>query len=91
MEEPVISAVFPLEGKRIRIVFRTGSELILNMKNRLDTVRFYPLRDDKVFNSVKTDGCRLCFDVLYSGALDFSLHEALRMAASNPWDMHPGW
>ena len=86
----VISAVLPLEGKRLRLIFSTGSELILNMENRLNTVRFFPLRDDKVFNSVKTDGFSLQFEVRHNCALDFSLYEALRMAACSPGEYRPG-
>ena len=81
---PLIVEVVPLEGKRLRLIFNTGSELVLNMKNRLGTIRFYPLNDDDVFNSVSTDGFYLHFDVESNYALDFTLREALRMAISTP-------
>lgn len=89
-ESPVILSVTPLKEKRLRIVFGTGSELILNMKNRLNTVRFFPLRDDTVFDSVKTDGFCLYFDAKFNCTLNFTLREALRMAATNPGETIPG-
>ena len=81
---PLILSVVPLAEKRLRLTFCTGSELLLNMKNRLHTTRFYPLNDDAVFNSVTTDGFYLHFDVTSNYALDFTLREALRMSVSAP-------
>ena len=81
---PLIQSVVPLEGKRLRLVLRTGSELLLNMQNRLHTTRFYPLNDDAVFNSVTTDGFYLHFDVKSNYALDFTLREAMRMSVIAP-------
>lgn len=85
--EPLIKSVIPQEGKRIRIILGTGSELILNMENRLNTVRFCPLQDESVFYSVKTDGFYIRFDVESNYALDFTLHEAIKMCISSP--SHP--
>lgn len=81
---PLIRSVVPLAGKRLLLTLNTGSELVLNMKNRLHTTRFYPLNDDAVFNSVTTDGFLLHFEVKSNYALDFTLREALRMSVSAP-------
>ena len=81
---PLITDVIPMEGKKLRIILSTGGELLLNMQNRLNTTRFYPLNDDAVFNSVTTDGFYLHFDVQPNYALDFTLREALRMSVSTP-------
>lgn len=86
---PRITAVEALNGKRLRLVLSTGSELLLNMQNRLNTTRFYPLNDDEVFNSVTTDGFYLHFDVKPNYALDFTLREALRMSVSGPGSSFP--
>ena len=45
-DEAVITGVTALPGHRLRIELRTGSVLELNMANRLDATRFYPLRDE---------------------------------------------
>lgn len=81
---PLILSVVPLEGKRLHLTLSTGSELLLNMKNRLQTTRFYPLNNDAVFNSVTTDGFYLHFETAANYALDFTLREALRMSVSTP-------
>ena len=81
---PRIQKVVPLEGKRLWLTLNTGSELLLNMSNRLNTTRFYPLNDDRVFCSVSTDGFSLHFCVEDNYALDFTLREAIRMSVSSP-------
>ena len=68
--DPLITEVVPLPQKRLRITLRTGSELVLNMHNQLNTNRFYPLKDDAVFSSVTTDGLYRHFDVKRNYAPD---------------------
>ena len=84
----MIRQVIPLEGWRLRLLLCTGSELLLNMANRLETVRFCPLKDEAVFNSVTTDGFYIHFDVEPNYALDFTLREALKMSVSAPGAPH---
>ena len=55
-EENVITGVSALPGHRLRIELRTGSVLELHMANRLDSARYYPLRDEELMRSVTTDG-----------------------------------
>ena len=51
-EEKVITSVTALPGHRLRIMLRTGSVLELNMANRLNSTRYYPLRDEALMASV---------------------------------------
>ena len=81
---PRITEVVPLKGKYLKLNLSTGSVLLLNMKNRLNTTRFYPLNDDTVFNSVTTDGFYLHFHTKPNYALDFTLREALWMSVWMP-------
>ena len=83
-ESPLITSVVPLKGKRLKLCLNTGSELVLDMNNRLETVRFWPLKDDRVFNSVTTDGFYLHFNIDPNYALDFTLGEAMKMSVSSP-------
>ena len=53
-EENVITGVSALPGHRLRIELRTGSVLELHMANRLDSARYYPLRDEELMRSVAT-------------------------------------
>lgn len=83
--EPLtITKVVPLEGRRLKLSLSTGSELILDMSNRLNTVRFCPLKDGKIFESVTTDGYYLHFNLTPNYALDFTLKEAIQMTVSTP-------
>ena len=82
---PRIQKVVPLEGKRLWLTLNTGSELLLNMSNRLNTTRFYPLNDDRVFCSVSTDGFSLhfCVEDNYAGsAPDLRAEEHRRCAGT---------
>ena len=80
----MIRSVTPLCGKRLRLELSTGSVLELNMASRLETVRFCPLRDEEIFNSVSTDGFYLHFNVQPNYELDFTLREAVLMAVNDP-------
>ena len=84
----LIRSVTPLQGKRLRLELCTGSVLELNMATRLETVRFCPLRDEAVFNSVSTDGFYLHFDIQPNYELDFTLREAVLMAVNVPPDTY---
>lgn len=75
-DEAVITGVTALPGHRLRIELRTGSVLELNMANRLDSTRFYPLRDEALMRTVTTDGGYL----LFGSAPDFELKLSVRMA-----------
>ena len=78
MQPPTILRVMPLEGFRLR--------LELDMSNRLDTIRFCPLREPEVFQSVTTDGRRLYF----GRALEITAEEAMSLAMVPPPRYVPG-
>ncbi len=63
-----------------------GSVLELDMSNRLDTIRFCPLREPEVFQSVTTDGRRLYF----GRALEITAEEAMSLAMVPPPRYVPG-
>jgi hypothetical protein len=61
----VILRVQPLERYRIWLELKSDSILELNMENRLNTIRYRPLKHLGIFQSVTTDGTNLLFgDVL---------------------------
>lgn len=82
-EDDIITGVAALPGHRLRIEFRTGSVLELNMANRLDSARYYPLRDEEFMRSVTTDGLYL----LFGNSPDYEVQIGIQMAvlmALNP-------
>jgi hypothetical protein len=50
LQPPTILRVMPLEGFRLRLELGSGSVLELDMSNRLDTIRFCPLRERRSFS-----------------------------------------
>ena len=91
MEYPLIESVTPLPDRRLQLKLSTGSILELNMKNRMETVRYYPLQDDAVFDSVVTDGYSLLFSKNGHRKLEFNLREAVLMALNPPPNTHSGF
>lgn len=57
----IFHAVTPMKDDCLQIKMESGSTVCLDMHNRLQSVRFGLLRDQDVFQSVKTDGYRLIF------------------------------
>ncbi|SDH65618.1 DUF2442 domain-containing protein [Desulfosporosinus hippei] len=51
-----IKEVIPQEDYLLEIILNNGSSISLNMKSRLDTVRFRMLADKEFFRKVTTDG-----------------------------------
>lgn len=89
-ENKYILSVSPLEDKLLKINLITGSTLILNMKNRLMTTRFAPLKNNQVFDSVSTDGYYIKFDYQPNYELNFTLREAVLMAVNVPPNTYSG-
>lgn len=83
-EEAVIAGVSAMPGHRLRIELRTGSVLELNMSNRLDSARYYPLRDEELMRTVTTDGSYLRFGREPNFAVQFSVRMAVLMALNLP-------
>ena len=59
---PEIRQVTPLKDYRLKLEFTSGSLLILNMADIVGSIRYFPLTDVGIFNSVTTDGWTLFFD-----------------------------
>ena len=59
---PEIRQVTPLPDYRLKLEFTSGSLLILSMADWGGSMRYYPLTDVGIFNSVTTDGWTLFFD-----------------------------
>lgn len=91
---PAINRVMPLSDHRLELWFTTGSSLVLDMSNYLNTLRYSPLMDTEVFQSVTTDGNTLLFGEVDTPeslrksipgqekivAVEISVWEALRLA-----------
>ncbi len=56
-----IMRIQALESGRFRLEMKSGSILTLNMENHLHTIRYIPLQEPEVLQSVSTDGENLCF------------------------------
>jgi hypothetical protein len=52
----LIKSVVPKKDYRLEVLLENGNSIILNMANRLDTVRFGLLEDKDFFQQAATDG-----------------------------------
>ena len=75
MERRYVSAVGALPDHILQVDFVSGSRLLLDMKPYLDKIRFRPLSDPRVWNSVVTNGIFVRF-----GNVELSHDELLSMA-----------
>ena len=57
--DAALTEVKTLPGHRIELTFRNGSCAMVNMENRVKTLRFSRLGAEKVFASAKADGDRV--------------------------------
>jgi hypothetical protein len=51
-----IKAVVPMRGHRLFMDMESGSSVIVDLSDKLDTVTYGALRDDRLFRTVRTDG-----------------------------------
>ena len=75
MERRYVSAVGALPDYILQVDFVSGSRLLLDMKPYLDKIRFRPLSDPRVWNSVVTNGIFVRY-----GNVELSHDELLSMA-----------
>ena len=75
MKRKYISAVKAMDEYVLQVYFVSGSRLLLDMKPYLDKIRFRPLSDPQVWNSVVTNGIFVRF-----GNVELSHDEILSMA-----------
>ena len=59
-----ITSVFPLAGRMLKLELGSGETAVIDMKKKLDTIRFAALQDETLFMSARTDGNR----VLWGGS-----------------------
>ncbi len=52
---PKVKTVKPLPDKRLLVTFQNSAQKIYNCTILLEDINFAPLRDDIIFNSVRTD------------------------------------
>lgn len=71
-----IRDVEPKYGYRLLIELDNGNIVFLNMADKVETVRFYDLKDVDFFNQVETDGYALYWDY---GRISISLSEVYEM------------
>ncbi len=50
------------KGYRLLIELQGGNVVYLNMSEKVETIRFYDLRDEEFFNTVETDGMCIYWD-----------------------------
>ena len=58
---PFFKAVQPMKNYHLHIEMNSGNTILLNLSQKLDTIRFYPLKNPAVFDSVSIDGDYLVF------------------------------
>lgn len=75
MVRKYVLAVKAMDEYVLQVDFVSGSRLLLDMKPYLDKIRFGPLADPKVWNSVVTNGIFVRF-----GNVELSHNELLSMA-----------
>ena len=75
VERKYILAVKAMDEYVLQVDFVSGSHLLLDMKPYLDKIRFLPLTDPQVWNSVVTNGIFVRF-----GNVELSHDEILSMA-----------
>ena len=75
MERKYILAVKAMDEYVLQVDFVSGRHLLLDMKPYLDKIRFLPLTDPQVWNSVVTNGIFVRF-----GNVELSHDEILSMA-----------
>ena len=71
-----IKSVVPKEDYRLEVLLENGSSIILNMTNRLNTVRFGLLVDKEFFGRATTDGDFVRWD----NKIEISASEVFQLA-----------
>ena len=68
------------KGYRLLVELDNGNVIFVNMADKIETVRFYDLRNEKLFEQVETDGYSLYWDF---GRIMISLTEIFAMTRGN--------
>ncbi len=64
---------------RLEIKFSNGTTLILNLEDKVKTIRFRQLKDKELFRRVSTDG----HSIKWNELIEISATEAFEIAQSN--------
>lgn len=70
-----IKAVIPEENYSLEVMLDNGSSITLDMKSKLDTVRFRMLEDREFFKKVTTDGSL----ILWGDEIEISIKEVFQL------------
>jgi hypothetical protein len=62
MLRPRVIEVKTLENYKILVVFNSGEKKKFDLKDKINHVFFAPLKDEKVFNTVHTNGIMVEWD-----------------------------
>ena len=68
------------KGYSLLVELDNGNVIFVNMADKIETVRFYDLRNEKLFEQVETDGYSLYWDF---GRIMISLTEIFAMTRVN--------
>ena len=71
-----IKSVVPKEDYRLEVRLDNGSSIILNMENRLGTIRFGMLSNKEFFKQATTDGINIRWD----NKIEISVSEVFQLA-----------
>ncbi len=71
-----IKSVVPREDYRLEVLLENGSSIILNLANRLNTIRFGMLADTEFFQRASTDGNF----VRWENTIEISVSELFQLA-----------
>lgn len=71
-----IKRVIPMNDYRLEVQLENGSIIILNLADRLNTVRFGLLKDKEFFQQATTDGTLITWD----NKIEISASEVFQLA-----------
>lgn len=71
-----IKSVVPREDYRLEVLLENGSSIILNLADKLNTIRFGLLEDKAFFRQVTTDGTLVKWD----NKIEISTSEVFQLA-----------
>lgn len=71
-----IIKVKPMENYHLEVQLDSGSSVILNLKDRLNTARFMMISDTDIFQRASTDGSYIRWD----NKVEISVNEVFQLA-----------
>lgn len=74
----LIVKVQPMSEYLVKVDFNNGNSLILNLENKIKTIRFQQLKDTELFEKVTTDG----YCIHFNDFIEISTTELFNIAQS---------